>query len=126
MSFKLEFEWKGIKELERTLSRAPPELRTLIHKRMEKKSGEVVLFAKHFVPVRTGYLRNTIYYRSIGFLQFLIEAYAYYAGFVEYGTSKIHARPYLRPAFHIATRTLKYELIQEIMKYFAKETRRLG
>lgn len=122
MSFSLECRWQGIEQLKQVLSRAPPELKTRIHKKMDQKSADVVFFARHYAPIRTGYLRSLINYRSIGFLQFIIGAYAPYSGFVEYGTSKMRAQPYMRPAFSIATRTLKSELIQEILSYFNDQT----
>ena len=126
MSFGLEYRWEGINQLKKALDRAPSKLRELIHKKMDEKSKEVVFFAKNYVPVRTGYLRSTIHYRSVGFLQFLIEAYANYAGFVEYGTSKQRAQPYMRPSLELVTLTLKNELMQEIINYFVKETGRIG
>lgn len=121
MSFSLECHWEGIEQLKQVLDRAPSELKTRIHKKMDEKSRDVVFFAKHYVPVRTGYLQSTINYRSVGFLEFIIGAYADYAGWVECGTSKMRAQPYLRPAFSLATITLKSELIKEILSYFDKK-----
>ena len=126
MSFQLEYRWEGIEQLKKALDRAPSKLREIMHKKMDEKSKDAVFFAKHYVPVKTGYLRNSIYYRSVGFLEFLIEAYANYAGFVEYGTSKQRAQPYMRPSLELVTLTLKNELLQEILEYFAKETGRIG
>jgi len=53
--------------------------------------------AKSIVPVRTGFLRSTIYHNAIGFvLDF--GATADYASYVEFGTSRMASQPYIRPA----------------------------
>ncbi|RLE37706.1 HK97 gp10 family phage protein, partial [Candidatus Woesearchaeota archaeon] len=54
--------------------------------------------ARSIVPVRTGYLRSTIYYERKGKHKLIVGAKAHYAGYVEYGTRKMAAQPYLRPA----------------------------
>ena len=46
-------------------------------------------------PVRTGFLRSTIRWWIQG-LKGVLEATAYYAGFVEFGTRKMGARPFIR------------------------------
>src|SRR3990172_938523 len=54
--------------------------------------------AKQIVPVDTGYLRSTIYGQVTGPLEAELRADADYAVFVEEGTSRMGARPYLRPS----------------------------
>ncbi|BER92690.1 hypothetical protein M15_14340 [Atrimonas thermophila] len=54
--------------------------------------------AKHLAPIRTGNLRNSIQAELPERLRAYVKAYAPYAHFVEYGTSKMKARPYMRPA----------------------------
>jgi len=46
-------------------------------------------------PVRTGYLRSTIQFLVQG-LRGILQATAEYAGFVEFGTRKMAARPFIR------------------------------
>lgn len=53
--------------------------------------------AKHIAPIRTGNLRNSIQ-AEIEKEKAYVKAYAPYAHYVEYGTSKMRARPYMRPA----------------------------
>ncbi len=60
----------------------------------------VVREAKRIVPVDTGYLRSQIFVREESFNKFEIVADTHYAGFVEYGTWKMIARPYIRPALY--------------------------
>lgn len=54
--------------------------------------------ARRIVPVRTGFLRSTIGHRRLAVAAFVFEATAYYAVYVEYGTVKMRAQPYMRPA----------------------------
>ena len=55
-------------------------------------------------PVRTGFLRSTIGWWVQG-LKGVLEATAYYAGFVEFGTRRMGARPFIRPGSDQATLT---------------------
>jgi len=54
--------------------------------------------AKSLAPVRTGFLRNSIHAELPGGPMAYVKAYAPYAHYVEYGTRRMHARPYMRPA----------------------------
>lgn len=61
--------------------------------------------ANQLVPVRTGFLKSTI--------NVLVEegnisvmAWAFYAGFVEFGTSRMAPRPFMRPAVQEVANTL--------------------
>jgi len=51
--------------------------------------------AYNVCPVRTGYLRSTIQFFVQG-LRGVLEATAHYAGFVEFGTRRMAARPFIR------------------------------
>jgi HK97 gp10 family phage protein len=60
-------------------------------------SADMVDLSRSLVPVRTGFLRDSIFHHVAGFtLDFGAEAD--YASYVEFGTSKTPPRPYLRPA----------------------------
>jgi HK97 gp10 family phage protein len=65
-------------------------------RRMGKK---IKAIAQQLVPVDTGYLQSTIFYRYRAERHVLeIGARAFYAAFVEFGTSRMEAQPYIRPA----------------------------
>jgi len=59
--------------------------------------------AYNLCRVRTGYLRSTIGWWIQG-LKGALEALAYYAGFVEFGTRRAPAYPFIRPGSDEATR----------------------
>jgi HK97 gp10 family phage protein len=56
--------------------------------------------AQAIVPVRSGYLRSTIYAEIADWIA-NIGAEATYAAFVEFGTRRMMARPYLQPALEM-------------------------
>lgn len=70
--------------------------------------------AKSLVPVRTGYLRSTIYHRATGYV-LNFGAGANYASYIEFGTWKMAARPYLRPALHASMQRLVDEIRTSVM-----------
>ncbi len=54
--------------------------------------------AENNCPVDTGFLRSTVFVREAG-NDVEIGFEAHYASYVEFGTYKMAAQPYLRPAF---------------------------
>jgi HK97 gp10 family phage protein len=59
--------------------------------------ADMVDLSRSLVPVRTGFLRDSIFHRVAGFtLDFGAEAD--YASYVEFGTRMMGPRPFLRPA----------------------------
>lgn len=79
-----------------------------------RAGAEVILYhALEKVPVRTGFLRDSGQIAENGD-EVAVEFTAEYAAAVEYGTSKMAAQPYLRPAID------EYET--EILKAIADVT----
>ena len=66
--------------------------------RKVSKGEPTVEEAQRLAPVRTGALRDSIYWRKVRELIYEIGATVAYAIYVEYGTWKMRAQPYLRPA----------------------------
>lgn len=94
----IEVEVKGSEEIAKILEGLPLKLREKVDARLGEGAEIVAERARAIVPVRTGYLRSTIMVTRRGPLQWRVLAYAFYAKFVEYGTSRMAAKPYLRPA----------------------------
>jgi HK97 gp10 family phage protein len=55
-------------------------------------------YAKAKVPVDTGNLKNAIAVGSVSDTQAVLVASTNYAAYVEFGTRRMAARPYMRPA----------------------------
>ncbi len=81
------------KSLDSAIAQAP-QLDGLI---ADAASAAIVAQAQADAPVRTGFLRSSIS-RLVSGGKFVVAALASYAGYVEYGTSRMSARPYLTPA----------------------------
>ena len=81
-----------------TSARKRARLRTLLQREV---SRDMVGDARSRCPVRTGRLRSSIsgeaIVKSNAYLR--LRATAPYASYVEYGTSRQQAQPYLTPAF---------------------------
>ena len=71
-------------------------------------------YAKRLCPVDTGRLRNSINHKQSGDTEY-IGTNVEYAAYVEMGTYKTRAQPYLRPAVEDHKNEYK-SLIDEIMK----------
>ena len=66
-------------------------------------AAEILSGARTRVPVQTGYLKNTGHLRfEDGGMSCVIAFSANYAAYVELGTSRRGATPYLKPAFDAA------------------------
>jgi HK97 gp10 family phage protein len=61
--------------------------------------NEMLQTAQAIVPVRTGYLRSSIAFLQLSPWQFQLVARASYAAYVEFGTMRMAAEPYMTPAF---------------------------
>jgi len=76
----------------------PDSLDTNISQAMQTVINRILETARHLVPVRTGYLLNTIGSESLPKWSFTLYARAHYAGYVEWGTRRMYARLYMTHA----------------------------
>jgi HK97 gp10 family phage protein len=90
---------RGGAELQRNLSRlAGAERRRAQQDGLEAGARIVETHAKINAPVDTGFLRNSITVDSVNAMEAIIAPHTDYAEFVEFGTSRMAAQPYMRPA----------------------------
>lgn len=74
--------------------------------------------ATRLVPVRTGRLQRSIMVKHVQAGEWTVGSILYYAGFVEYGTSRMRARPYLRPAWMNVEPQLRAVMFDAFEKFF--------
>jgi len=74
------------------------ELNKAVPIALEIIGGMAESYAKQLCPVDTGNLRNSITHAQINETDEAIGTNVEYAPYVELGTMKMQARPYLRPA----------------------------
>lgn len=80
------------------LAALPAELRAKAGDAVWKTASDIEADAKAAAPVRTGNLRNSIQAQRTGPLEALVSVGADYGIFVELGTVRRPATPYLGPA----------------------------
>lgn len=116
-----QFKMKGLSELQKSLNTLPDKLRDRALKNASAAGARVIQReAKRLVPVQTGTLRDSIVvsrtFKQRGRRVVLRGAVViglkgvgrYYAHLHEFGTSKIPARPFMRPALNnMAPKALK-------------------
>lgn len=98
-------EITGLRELDRALQElAWPAARRALRKGMRQGANVIRDEARAKAPVDTGLLKRQIRTRERseqdGDMRFAVEITrsAFYGRFIEYGTSKFAAKPFLRPA----------------------------
>jgi len=106
----MEIEIVGFRELEDKLSNLDEKLKRALEEALEEIAEKIRDDAKSFAPVDTGALRKSIRVEKKGELQFSVVAgdggvinprtgrEVDYAGFVEFGTSRMSPQPYMQPA----------------------------
>lgn len=77
-----------------------------------KVAADTMADSQQRAPLDTGNLRGSHYFRKVGQAVYQIGASAEYALYVEFGTRKMRAQPYLIPAW-VAGR---YRLVQALRR----------
>ncbi len=97
MSVEITIDLSGAEEFKQAIMRFDAEMQSKLSARLAEWAESVKTEAARLVPVRTGYLRSTIYARTAGW-QAEIGAEAAYAANVEFGTFYARAQPFIQPA----------------------------
>jgi HK97 gp10 family phage protein len=86
---------------------------------LDAVGAEIAAHARQIVPVRTGFLRDSIFHDIVeSDLNLMVGATAPYASYVENGTWKMRARPFLRPSFDAAQQQILNALLLGVMQAF--------
>lgn len=91
------FDFSDAKDFGRKLNRAAPKLQPLAQAVVAKVAADVASQAAQSAPVDTGALRSSITADVAG-LSATVRPGVNYAHYVELGTSRMAAQPYLFPA----------------------------
>lgn len=124
-------EITGLKELDRALQElAWPAARRALRKGMRQGANVVRDEARAKAPVDSGLLKRQIRTRERsdlgGDMRYSVEIprSAYYGRFIEYGTSKMAAKPFLRPAAEAKTEAAVTAMRDALAEAIAIEMRR--
>lgn len=129
---------QGVKSLDRKLRAFPEAARREIAKAMERSAEEVVALARSLVPVDTGRLRDSIGWtwgsapkgsialgtvrqsgKGTGNMAITIFAgndEAFWARWVEFGTSHSRASPYFFPSYRAVRKRIRGRVTRAINK----------
>jgi HK97 gp10 family phage protein len=80
---------------------------------LAKTAADCQALAQQNAPVDTGFLKNSIHMIKVDETHYMVVVGASYAWFVELGTHKMHAQPFLMPAF-VTTSKQALALLQKV------------
>ena len=96
MSFS--YTVKGLDKFMRRVQNKPREARRAVSAELQRSALRVERKAKMKVAVDTGFMRNGIFVARVGMLRYKVTSPAGYSVYVELGTRKMKAQPFLGPA----------------------------
>jgi len=97
MSVEMEVQFEGQSELQLRMERLDASMKTRVQQRLQELAESIKETAQHLAPVRTGYLRSTIFTEAADWTV-TVGALASYAAYVEFGTRFMHGRHFLSRA----------------------------
>ncbi len=113
MSIEIRIDLAGAEEFKQAVMRFDAETQKQLSERLAEWAETVKTEAARIVPVRTGYLRSTIYARTAGW-QAEIGAEAAYAANVEFGTFHARAQPFIHPAVQAHVPELEHAFLEAL------------
>jgi len=133
MAYSVKIE--GLTNLKQKIEEKRKEIGAVFEKDLNEGADRVVASAKSKAPVLSGNLRNAIgknevrerggkysVYVGIQINEIFTKADGWYARMQEYGTSKMKAQPYLRPAFNEQKAQINNEIVSDL-KEVIKESK---
>lgn len=95
---EIEIKIEGLNNLERNSNKYSQHVLDALDEAVQRGALKVLATAKELSPVDTGRLRNSIHYSKTGEAEAEVKATANYSTFIEFGTSRQRAQPFMRPA----------------------------
>jgi len=97
VAVEVTIDIEGVEQFKAAMAKLDSGMQRHVHEQLASWAANVKALARRTVPVRTGYLRSTIYAKIQGWVA-QIGAEATYAMFVEFGTRYMRARHARREA----------------------------
>ena len=116
MSVTIQVE--GDVEIEQRLAQIQQRTAPEVDVALRMGAEQIAWDARRLAPVRTGFLRSRIIVQSVSVAKYHVASLARYSVFVEFGTWKMKARPFLRPAYMMnigRVRMLVRRAIQDLL-----------
>ena len=96
----IKFKVRGVDQMVRLIANKGKKARIATNRELDLSSKRIERMAKVKAPVDTGALKNSIFSAKAGNLTYKVTAPQHYAIYVEKGTRKMRAQPYLKPALY--------------------------
>ena len=93
-------------------------IRTYVTEAMAEVGAQMMTYSRGICPVRTGYLRSTVFFQITEELEADFGAAAPYSLFIEFGTYRMAAQPFIRPAIDAYTTQLLTAILQGVLRVF--------
>jgi hypothetical protein len=113
MSVEITLDMAGAAEFKQAIARFDAEMQRQVHEQLAKWAETVKTEATRLVPVRTGYLRSTIFAR-VQEWNTEVGAEAAYAANIEFGSRYTMAKPFLQPAVQAHLPELERVLVEAL------------
>ena len=97
MSVEMEVQFKGQDEFRMKMEQIDASMKTRVQQCLQELADSIKETAKSIAPVRTGYLRSTIFAETADWTV-RVGASAPYTAYVEFGTRFMQARRFLARA----------------------------
>lgn len=94
----VKFKVSGVDRMVRLIANKSKQAHIATNRELDLSSKRIARMAKVKAPVDTGALKNSIFSAKAGNLTYKVTAPQHYAIYVEKGTRKMRAQPYLKPA----------------------------
>ena len=110
----------GVRIIEDTvtpvLAKLPHNIQVGVHGGFQETGKKMKEYAFEICPKRTGYLASTTHFTMLADLSYEFGADANYALYVELGTWKMAAQPFIRPAFEAHLADINQSIVDALMK----------
>lgn len=113
----VSIKWQGLEELKATISNAHPKAVEQSVQVLKNNAEYGKSIAQVTAPKDTGFLRGEIKTSYQGMTAKIISG-AGYSGYLEYGTRKMSARPYMRPMLEQVTPKFQAEMTKAMKGAF--------
>ena len=113
MAVEITCDVQGVEEFQVAMQKFDSGMQRQVYRYLHSWANDVKAAAMRNAPVRTGHLRSTIYAKIKDWVA-EIGAEATYALFVELGTRRMRAQPYLYPAIQEYLPSLEMNIIGAI------------
>lgn len=114
MSFTLKFT--GLDKFLNQVGRKGPDARRAVDQELNRSSLRVERQAKILAPYDTGWLEGSIYSYRESFKRYLVISPVHYSIYLELGTRKMSAQPFVYPALESESP----KLMKNLQRMFGK------